>query len=35
MIRTVDRERLSRRLDILAAPTIEGVLQLLREMFEM
>jgi mRNA interferase MazF len=34
-VRTVDRERLSRRLGTLPAPTIESVLQLLREMFEM
>jgi mRNA interferase MazF len=34
-IRTVDRERLSRRLGTLPTPTVESVLQLLREMFEM
>jgi mRNA interferase MazF len=34
-VRTVDRERLSRRLGTLPAPTVESVLQLLREMFEM
>jgi len=34
-VRTVDRERLSRRLGTLPGPTIETVLQLLREMFEM
>jgi mRNA interferase MazF len=34
-VRTVDRERLSRRLGTLPAPTIQSVLQLLREMFEM
>ena len=34
-VRTVDRGRLSRRLGALPAPTIESVLQLLREMFEM
>ena len=33
-IRTVDRERLSRRLGALPASTTESVLQLLREMFE-
>jgi mRNA interferase MazF len=34
-VRTVDRERLSRRLGTLSAPSIESVLQLLREMFEL
>lgn len=34
-VRTVDRERLSRRLGTLPAPILESVLQLLREMFEM
>lgn len=33
-LRTVDRERLSRRLGTLPAPTTESVLLLLREMFE-
>jgi mRNA interferase MazF len=33
-VRTVDRERLSRRLGTLPVSTIESVLQLLREMFE-
>jgi mRNA interferase MazF len=33
-VRTVDRERLSRRLGTLPQPTIETVLELLREMFE-
>jgi mRNA interferase MazF len=33
-IRTIDRERLSRRLGVLPAATIESALQLLREMFE-
>jgi mRNA interferase MazF len=34
-LRTVDRERLSRRLGTLPVPTLTSVLQLLREMFEM
>ncbi len=34
-LRTVGRERLSRRLGALAAPTVARVLQLLREMFEL
>ena len=34
-VRTVDRERLSRRLGTLPASTLESAMQLLREMFEM